>query len=151
MHTFTNRSLSFLMIILLAVQINAQETQKIDKTDSLQDIYSIQASPPAIYFKNNSSNTLATINEETDGRNAKFGSLSLQKAAGSVSSAMDNKLWIDLNDNLKFGNSTLTGIWTFNGALGMDLGEWEQSNKSVGGLWNYGHSLSIKYPRSKEC
>ncbi|MCB0743919.1 MAG: tail fiber domain-containing protein [Ignavibacteriae bacterium] len=116
MHTFKNRSLSLLIILFLAVQINAQETQKIDKTDSLQDIYSIQASAPAIYFKNNSSNTLATINEETDGRNAKFGSLSLQKAAGSVSSAMDNKLWIDVNDNLKFGNSTLTGIWSFNGA-----------------------------------
>ncbi len=112
------KSLQIILTIIITFSFShilvGQDITKPGEVNSAQDIYNAQASSPAISFKVNI-NTLAKINEETDGRNSKFGSLSLTKSTSPVGTDMSNKIWIDRDDQLMFGTNPISGWWTFSG------------------------------------
>ena len=119
MESHMYKSLQMILTIIITLSFSqilvGQEKNEPGENNSVQDIYNTQYSPPAISFKFNST-TLAKINEETDGRGAKFGSLSLTKPTSPVGSDMSNKIWLDRDDQLMFGTNPISGWWTFSGA-----------------------------------
>ena len=103
-------------ILFFSVIVFGQEEGSANQENGIEDSYGPTYTPPSIKFRYNTTFTLASINEETDGRSAKFGSLSLTKASSPVGTNMSNKLWIDRDDQLMFGDNPISGWWTFSGA-----------------------------------